>query len=95
MAGFQAFAAVSGAVGIVAGSVGAHGLAGKDESKIKIWNTASNYQLLNSVALLAVPRVASPGRGVTIAGGLFTVGITLFSGSCYAYGAWCVRVHID
>ena len=84
---FQAFAGVSGAMGVAAGSVGAHGLKGKDEGKVKIWNTGANYQLISSLALLAVPRVVSAGRGVAVAGGLFTVGISLFCGSCYAYGA--------
>lgn len=50
-------------------------------SRIANWNTAAHYQLIHS-AVLTFASVATPHN--TVAMGLFTVGMGLFSGSLYA-----------
>lgn len=74
-------------VGVALGAFGAHGL--KDtlsaESK-QVYQTAVLYQLVHGLALLAVGWLATirPGEHlVRTAGGLFALGIALFSGSLY------------
>lgn len=50
----------------------------------KIYATGSNYHLVNSVMLSACAIALKHGRKRNIVCGLFTSGIFLFSGSCYA-----------
>ncbi|KAH6614389.1 hypothetical protein B0J18DRAFT_403826 [Chaetomium sp. MPI-SDFR-AT-0129] len=71
--------AVFGATAVGLGAFGAHGLKKhiSDPNKLANWSTAAQYQLIHSVALL----VASNNP---IAGGLFTAGTVMFSGSLYA-----------
>ncbi|KAL2161081.1 hypothetical protein VTH06DRAFT_8794 [Thermothelomyces fergusii] len=71
--------AVFGAAAVGLGAFGAHGLKKRisDPAKLANWSTAAQYQLVHSVALL----VASSNP---VAGGLFTAGMTMFSGSLYA-----------
>ncbi|OQS01295.1 hypothetical protein ACHHYP_01362 [Achlya hypogyna] len=73
--------AVSGATAVLLGAFGAHGLQTrvKDPKLLKTWETAAHYQLIHSVALLAVPFARRPN----LAGGLIASGIVLFSGSLY------------
>ena len=75
-------AAVSGAIGVMAGARGAHGASGPAAEWLK---TGSHYQLIHAVAALAV--LALPlGR---LAGWLFVAGAAIFSGTLYlmAFGA--------
>ncbi|KAK1999820.1 DUF423-domain-containing protein, partial [Colletotrichum falcatum] len=76
---FWRLGAVFGATAVGLGAFGAHGLKGRffNAAKIASWTTATQYQLVHSVALL----VASSNP---IASGLFTAGMTMFSGSIYA-----------
>lgn len=81
-------AALFGFLGVAAGAFGAHGLAERlDAARLATWETASRYQLLHALALLAVAWLASradaSGR-VTLAGWAFTGGVLLFSGALYA-----------
>jgi uncharacterized membrane protein YgdD (TMEM256/DUF423 family) len=78
-------AAVSGALAVVAGAFGAHGLRGRVEvEQLAAWTTASQYHLLHSVVLLALALFAAQsGRSIQWPASLFTVGIVLFSGSIY------------
>ncbi len=78
-------AAVYGALAVVAGAFGAHGLrATLQPEQLSAWNTAALYHLLHSVALLALGLyAASTGRSVALPGTLFAVGVLLFSGSIY------------
>ncbi|CCX30379.1 hypothetical protein FPQ18DRAFT_398879 [Pyronema domesticum] len=68
-----------GASAVAFGAFGAHGLRARiaDPARIKSWETAAHYQLIHSVAVLLSS--ANP-----VAAGLFTAGMTMFSGSIYA-----------
>ncbi|KAJ4408685.1 hypothetical protein N0V82_009639 [Gnomoniopsis sp. IMI 355080] len=71
--------AVYGAAAVCLGAFGAHGLKsrGITEAKLASWSTATHYLLTHSVALLIA-------RDNSLAAGLFTAGMTMFSGSIYA-----------
>ncbi|KAI3398908.1 hypothetical protein diail_8231 [Diaporthe ilicicola] len=71
--------ALYGAAGVCLGAFGAHGLKQRisDPAKIASWGTAAQYQIIHSIALLVA-------RDNPWAAGLFTAGMTMFSGSIYA-----------
>ncbi len=87
-----AVAGLMGALGVGCGAFGAHALRARLEAEqVASWNTAVDYQLLHSVALLALALYsAASGRPVTLPAALFTVGVVLFSGSIYGLvlGSW-------
>ena len=74
--------AVFGALGVILGAFGAHGLEGvvADEHLLEVWRTAARYHLIHAVALLGV---AAHPRSPKIAGWFFVTGIIVFSGSLY------------
>ena len=78
-------AAVSGAVAVIAGAFGAHGLRDRlTPEQLASFSTASQYHLLHSVALLALALFAAySGKEIRVPASLFTAGIVLFSGSIY------------
>jgi uncharacterized membrane protein YgdD (TMEM256/DUF423 family) len=78
-------AALLGLSGVLLGAFGAHGLRGRvDAAQLASWQTAVSYQLFHSVALLALALFESATRrALSTSLGLFTAGITLFSGSIY------------
>lgn len=80
-----AIAALSGALAVVAGAFGAHGLKARVAAEqVAAWSTASHYHLLHSVVLLVLAmHAAASGRSVALSFGLFLAGILLFSGSIY------------
>ncbi len=82
---WMAAAALLGALGVILGAFGAHALQARlSTEQIESWSTAVRYQLLHSVALLALALFASAtGRSIQLPGWLFGVGIALFSGSIY------------
>ncbi|KAM0709167.1 hypothetical protein Q7P35_003203 [Cladosporium inversicolor] len=73
-----------GAASVAFGAFGAHGLKsrGISDAKIASWSTAAHYQLIHSVALVAV-ETAFPGKQKIWAKSLLTAGMTMFSGSIY------------
>lgn len=80
--------AVLGAVGVAMGAFGAHALKDTVEPRmLDIWSTATQYQLWHALALVAVALLA--GReganttAVQVAGGAFTFGVLVFSGSLF------------
>mmetsp|Transcript_7836 Transcript_7836/g.14181 ORF Transcript_7836/g.14181 Transcript_7836/m.14181 type:complete len:118 (-) Transcript_7836:365-718(-) len=76
---------LSGAMSVGTGAYGAHGLKGKEEAYIKVYETGSRYQLVHSAILAATPAICgNSSRAGKIAGACFVTGIALFSGSCYA-----------
>jgi len=82
----HSIAGVSGALAIMAGAFGAHALRGKVEDNfLNAWNTAAQYHLIHSVALLLRAPIADAPRsqGLDLTSKLFVTGITLFSGSIY------------
>lgn len=78
-------AALSGAVAVMAGAFGAHGLRARvTADQLAAWTTASHYHLLHSVVLLAIALYATrTGTTVKLQGSLFSLGIVLFAGSIY------------
>ncbi|KAI1368309.1 hypothetical protein F5Y08DRAFT_281751 [Xylaria arbuscula] len=74
---------IYGATAVAFGAFGAHGLKKvvTDPAKIASFATAAHYQLIHSVALLVATRAAPENK---LAAGLFTAGMTMFSGSIYA-----------
>ncbi|KAI8322017.1 DUF423-domain-containing protein [Martensiomyces pterosporus] len=75
-------AAVLGGSGVAIGAFGAHGLKKivREPERLHMWGTASRYQLIHAVALLAF---ASSGRYSPYAVGLWTAGSIMFAGSIY------------
>ncbi|MDY7562787.1 DUF423 domain-containing protein [Pseudomonas sp. 10B1] len=85
--GFLMLAAFFGFTGVALGAFAAHGLKNRLSAEyLAIFHTGVLYQLIHSLALLAVALIAIqiPGRLVTWAGISFAIGILLFSGSLYA-----------
>jgi uncharacterized membrane protein YgdD (TMEM256/DUF423 family) len=78
-------AGISGALAVGCGAFGAHALRGSvSPERVDAWMTASHYQLLHSVALLALALFAVyAGKTIRLPALLMTLGILLFSGSIY------------
>ncbi|WP_296266519.1 DUF423 domain-containing protein [Pseudomonas sp. UBA6562] len=84
---FLMLAAFFGFTGVALGAFAAHGLKNRLSAEyLAIFHTGVTYQLVHALALLALAVLAVhlPGRLVGWAGGLFAMGIVLFSGSLYA-----------
>ena len=81
------FAAFSGALAVTLGAFGAHGLRGKIEPRLmETFQTAGEYQMIHSVALLMVALMISHfGRTLALDISIYAFigGIILFSGSLY------------
>lgn len=81
------YAAVCGAIGVVLGAFGAHGLRGQIEDRLmSAFETAVQYQLMHAVTLLLVVVLANQlGRSTAfqVSAMAFMAGILLFSGSIY------------
>ncbi len=83
---------VSGALGVLLGAFGAHGLktflAGLEDGAERrgFWETAAHYHLIHALAIgLAAYLAGKNGGGAATASGFcFLAGIVLFSGSLYA-----------
>lgn len=91
-------ALVAGAA-VAAGALGAHALEKRlDEHQLKTFETAVRYQFFHALGLIAVGLLAAqwPDGRWTWAGGLFSLGIVLFSGGLYAWLGTGIRpfVHI-
>lgn len=84
---FVVIAAVLGAVGVVLGAFGAHGLSAilTANGHTDTFHTATQYQMIHALALLGVAVAAQqwPGKLMQWAGYLFLAGVVLFSGSLY------------
>ena len=91
---FLMLAAFFGFTGVALGAFAAHGLKNRlTADYLAVFHTGVTYQLVHALAILAVAvlSVHLPGRLVGWAGGLFAVGIVLFSGSLYALALSGVR----
>ena len=79
--------ALFGALAVILGAFGAHGLqqATTDEKILHGFQTAVQYQMYHALALLAVGIIYEKFsvQLVKLAGNLFIAGILLFSGSLY------------
>jgi len=86
--GFIAFAAVSGAVSVIAGAFAAHGLNAETQATQIGWlHTGSLYEALHALAMLAVAALAALDRlgprCAAAAQWLFLVGGLLFPAALY------------
>ncbi len=92
---FITAAAILGALGVAFGAFGAHGLAAILEAngRAATFNTATHYQLVHALALLAVALLNErfPGQWMNRAGWLFILGVILFSGSLYLLAIFNLR----
>ncbi len=79
-------AACSGALAVMTGAFGAHGLKARvDADLLAVWNTAAHYHLIHSVVLLALALFGTAmGKSIQLPAALFTAGMLIFSGSLYA-----------
>lgn len=81
MRGWLVIAGLNGAVGVALGAYAAHGL-GADAYAQSLAERASSYQLLHSLALVAVAALSPRlGRLGWVPGVFFTLGLILFCGS--------------
>lgn len=87
-------AGVMGALGVLIGAIGAHGLEAflldsgltpaRAAQRLAQFDVGARYHLVHAVALLALaalPQLSTAARWLAF--GLFTMGIVLFSGSLY------------
>ena len=80
-------AALLGAVSVILGAFGAHGLRTRmNAAAFEIFETAVKYQFYHVFALLAVAIITQfiPGNIINWSGKCFIAGIILFCGSLYA-----------
>lgn len=80
------FAGVFGFLSVATGAFGAHALKGLlDAYSLNIYNTAVQYQMFHTLALLGVGllQMALPQSSYRLAGWSFTAGMVLFCGSLY------------
>lgn len=78
-------AAIFGATGIAAGAFGAHGLkAILAASDLLVWQTAVQYQLYHSLALLVIGLGSNSWSGIKASVYCWVLGMMIFSGSLYA-----------
>jgi uncharacterized membrane protein YgdD (TMEM256/DUF423 family) len=83
---FLITAAALGAISVMLGAFGAHGLKGRMNAEtFEVFETAIRYQFYHVFALLAVGVIAkyAPGGFLAWSGRCFIAGIILFSGSLY------------
>ena len=79
-------AALGGFTGVALGAFAAHGLKARlSPEYLAVFQTGTHYQLIHSLALLAVALLIlhTPDRLLRASGTLFGFGILLFSGSLY------------
>ena len=84
---FLSLGAISGALGVMIGAFGAHGLKDKLSAEmLPVYQTGVQYHFYHCFALLVVGLLAMkfPSGLLTSSGWSFVVGTLLFSGSLYA-----------
>lgn len=83
---FLLLAAFYGLTGVALGAFAAHGLKSRlGTDYLAVFQTGVQYQLLHALALFGVALLSlhAPSRLLAAAGGLFALGVVLFSGSLY------------
>ncbi|MDF7808448.1 DUF423 domain-containing protein [Pontiellaceae bacterium B12219] len=92
---FLSLGAISGALGVIIGAFGAHGLKSKlSDQMLTVYQTGVQYHFYHTFALLAVGLLALKFQSglLTSSGWSFLVGILLFSGSLYALSISGIKV---
>lgn len=86
--------ALGGALAVISGAFGAHGLEARlDARGLQLWETASRYLMYGSLALVLVGLYGQPGmRRVDSAGWCLLVGTLIFSGTVGALALGGPRV---
>lgn len=90
---FLALGVILAGLSVILGAFGAHALAPILGSKVGVWNTAVQYQMFHSLALVAIGLLLTlfSARKLFIWAGIFLlIGTLLFSGSLYAIGLMTV-----
>ena len=83
---FLCIGSISGALAVMIGAFGAHGLKDKlSEKMLANYMTGVEYHFYHTIALLIVGVIALhyPTRSLAASGWAFTIGILIFSGSLY------------
>lgn len=84
---FLTIAAIAGFLAVALGAFGAHGLRGRLTPELmSAFETGVQYHFYHTLALLAVAVLMNTNvdaPALNVGGGLFVVGIVLFSGSLY------------
>jgi uncharacterized membrane protein YgdD (TMEM256/DUF423 family) len=79
--------AINGALAVMLGAFGAHGLKSRvDAAMLQTWSTASEYHFYHALALLLTGVLAkqfSSATGLVTAGWVLFAGMLVFSGSLY------------
>ena len=86
--------AIAGAVGVILGAFGAHGLKEKiSPEMLAIFQTGVRYHMIHALALLCVGWVTDrrPSPWARASGWAFMIGILLFSGSLYLLAVTGIR----
>ena len=95
MKNFLFLAGLSGALAVIAGAFGAHGLEGRLEPRLLAsFTTAAQYHLIHAVAMAVAALAARDDRAAPrarVAAMLFLAGTILFSGSLYALALSGIR----
>ena len=92
---FLTLGSISGALAVMIGAFGAHGLKEKlTEEMLPIYKTGVEYHFYHTLALLAVGMIAMHVKSplLTASGWSMAAGIVIFSGSLYALSISGVRV---
>jgi uncharacterized membrane protein YgdD (TMEM256/DUF423 family) len=92
---FLSLGAISGALGVMIGAFGAHGLKSKlSDQMLTVYQTGVQYHFYHTFALLAVGLLALKFQSglLTSSGWSFLLGILLFSGSLYALSISGIKV---
>ena len=91
---FFIIGAISALLGVVAGSLGAHGLKSRLSTEMfSVFEVGVRYQMYHAFALIvtAWAQARWPSAPVTAGGWFFVVGTILFSGSLYLLSVTGVR----
>jgi uncharacterized membrane protein YgdD (TMEM256/DUF423 family) len=92
---FLSIGSISGALAVMVGAFGAHGLKDKLSAEmLKIYHTGVEYHFYHTFALLAIGLVALhfQSKLLTASGSAMVAGIIVFSGSLYALSISGVRI---
>lgn len=96
MRGFLFLAGLSGALAVIAGAFGAHGLQARLEPRLLAgFVTAAHYHLIHAVAVAVAALTMRESRAAPrarMAAASFLAGTVLFSGSLYALALTGIRV---
>ncbi len=92
---FIAIGALSAATAVALGAFGAHGLKNiVSADLLVVWNTATDYHLIHSLALILVGALASNTKtapGTALSGYLLIAGMVVFSGTLYVLSLTGIR----